>query len=230
MTESYTFPEHGPLTPGSRHITIVSAGAGEPSSTGMLADRLSNAVETALSTAGIKPVVHRINLRDLAGDIADSQVTMARSEELASDIRHVERADGLIPVSPTYKASYSGLFKAFFDLIEEDALHRVPVLLGATGGTPRHSLMIDQAMRPLFAYFKSHITPTAVYAATQDWGHVETSEQETAVVLNDRISRAGEELARILATIPARPRPDSEDSDQVTALEVTPFEQLLAGN
>jgi FMN reductase len=46
----------------------------------------------------------------------------------------------------------------------------MPVLIGATGGSARHSLMLDHAMRPLFSYLRAVVLPTSVYAAPQDWG------------------------------------------------------------
>ena len=64
-----------------------------------------------------------------------------------------------------------------------------PVLLAATGGTARHALVIDDQMRPLFAYLRAFTLPTSVYAAPEDWGASE---------LGDRIERAATELAVML--------------------------------
>ena len=55
-------------------------------------------------------------------------------------------ADGVITVTPVFNASYSGLFKLFFDALDEGAMKGRPVLLGATGGTARHSLAVEHAM------------------------------------------------------------------------------------
>ncbi|WP_181008696.1 NAD(P)H-dependent oxidoreductase, partial [Streptomyces sp. SM12] len=82
----------------------------------------------------------------------------------------VTSADALIAVTPVYNASYSGLFKSFFDLVDPTALAGTPVIVAATGGTPRHSLVLDHAMRPLFGYLRALTVPTGVYAATADWG------------------------------------------------------------
>jgi FMN reductase len=73
-------------------------------------------------------------------------------------------------VTPIFSASYSGLFKLFFDLVERDGFAGKPVLIAATGGTARHSLALEHAMRPLFAYLNATVVATAVYAATEDWG------------------------------------------------------------
>ena len=121
--------------------------------------------------------------------------------------------------------SYSGLFKSFWDLAEPTSVVGVPVLLGATGGTARHSLMIDTAMRPLFAYLKARIVPTAVFAASDDWGEAAGVQASMRTdPLQSRIRAAGRDLAEITLNRPPRTRAAAPaDLD----LEVTPFEQLL---
>ena len=79
-------------------------------------------------------------------------------------------ADALIAVTPIFTASYSGLFKTFFDVLDKDALAGKPMLIAATAGTPRHSLALEHALRPLFAYLRAVVVPTAVFAATEDFG------------------------------------------------------------
>jgi FMN reductase len=76
-------------------------------------------------------------------------------------------------------------------VLDPDALSGLPVLIAATGGTERHSLALDYSIRPLFTYLHAVVVPTAVYAASSDWG----SEQG----LTDRIDRAAAELAPLMA-------------------------------
>src|SRR5699024_11787636 len=113
-------------------------------------------------------------------------------------------------VSPTFTASYSGLFKSFVDLLDPDALQAMPVLLGATGGTERHSLMLDHAMRPLMTYLRAAVTPTAVYAASGDWGAAgsasgagESGRSSAVTSLDERIRRAAGEFAAVIEQRPA---------------------------
>ena len=109
----------------------------------------------------------------------------------------------LIAVTPIFAASYSGLFKTFFDVLEEDALAGKPVLLGATAGTARHSLALDHALRPLFAYLRAVAVPTGVFAAADDWGR-----RRRQRASRTRIDRAGGELADLVAgRAPTAPRP-----------------------
>ncbi|RPE31855.1 FMN reductase [Kitasatospora cineracea] len=193
-------------------LVAVSAGLSTPSSTRLLADRLAESVGDELAARGAVVSVEVVGLRALAGDIANHLVTGFPPPRLAAAIGAVTGADGLVVVTPVFTASYSGLFKSFFDVIDPDALAGMPVLAAATGGTARHSLVLEHAVRPLFAYLRTTVVPTAVYAASADWG---SAGDEYADGLPARIRRAGGELAALMADRPTRVEP----ADDVTALE-----------
>ncbi len=182
----------------TRRIAVVTAGLSNPSSTRLLADQLVASTTTSLRAAGEQVEVDVIDLRPLAHQLADRLVTGFATGELEQALESVRRADGLIAVSPVFSASYSGLFKTFFDVLEPGALRGTPVLLGATAGTARHSLVLEHAMRPLFAYLKAIVAPTAVFAATEDFGG------SRATSLDERIGLAGAELAALVRSAPAR--------------------------
>jgi FMN reductase len=196
-------------------LVVVSAGLSVPSSTRLLADRL------AAATAERTPAeVQVVELRDLAVEIAHTFTNGFPGRSLAAAFDAVAAADGLIAVTPVFSASYSGLFKSFFDALsvtDENALAGKPVLIGATGGTARHSLVLDHALRPLFAYLKAVVVPTGVYAASEDWG---------AEGLDGRIERAAAELATLAGGLSAAPEPAGKPADD--AFEVVPFEERLA--
>lgn len=213
----------------TRSIALVTAGLTEPSSTRLLGDRLAEAAVASLVERGAGGAVEVIELRKLAHEITNHMLTGFPSGDLRGAVDDVTAADAVIAVSPTFNASYSGLFKSFFDVLEEGTLTDKPVLLGATGGTARHSLMLEHAMRPMFAYLRAVVVPTAVFAASEDWGTGEsrgTSQDRpagSATALGRRIDRAGRELAElVLARDPAAERDDLED--------FIPFDQLLAGD
>ena len=112
-----------------------------------------------------------VELRDLAVDIAKNLVTGFPGAALREAIEAVTEADGVIAVTPIFTASYSGLFKSFFDCDRQrPRWSESPCCIAATGGTARHSLALDHALRPLFAYLRAIVVPTAVYAASEDWG------------------------------------------------------------
>ncbi|MEV4936507.1 FMN reductase [Streptomyces zaomyceticus] len=202
-------------------LVAVSAGLSSPSSTRLLTDRLLQAARYRLAEQEYAVDVQVVELRDLAVDIANNFVTGFPSGRLQDAIDAVTGADGVIAVTPVFTASYSGLFKSFFDLIDPAALTGTPVLIGATGGTARHSLVLDHALRPLFAYLRALVVPTAVYAASEDWGSGgdETSPAGWGEGLPSRIVRAGNEFAD---TVAGRPAGRVEDD------EVVPFERQLA--
>lgn len=201
----------------TRRITVLSAGLGVPSSSRLLADQLAAAAERRLVDAGHDVRVDVVELRDLAVDIANNFVTGYAGPRLAEVIAGVEASDGIIAVSPVFSASYSGLFKSFIDVLDPKSLDGKAVLLGATGGTDRHQMVLDYAMRPLFSYLRTRTAPTGVFAGPQDWGNAD----DGGSPLSSRIDRSAAEFAALLAgEQPGRKPP---------ALESLPFEQLLAG-
>jgi FMN reductase len=173
----------------TRKLVVVTAGLSQPSSTRLLADRLAQATAGA---ADEELDITVVELRDLAHDITNHLLTGFPPAALRAALDAVAAADGLIAVTPIFTASYSGLFKSFVDVLEKDALIDKPVLLAATGGTARHSLALEHEMRPLFAYLRAATVPTAVFAASEDWGGE----------LASRIDRAGAELAREIGRRP----------------------------
>ena len=202
----------------TRRLAVVSAGLSQPSSTRLLAGRLAAATRDALADLGVDTGVDVIELRDYATEIGNSLLTGFPSTKLRPVVETVAEADGLIATTPIFLASYSGLFKSFFDTLEPDLLVGKPVLIGATGGTERHSLALEHALRPMFVYLKSIVVPTAVYAASSDWG----SSAEGARALDQRIARAAGELADLVSKDRA-PRRDDPFADP------TPFAELLGG-
>ncbi|WP_328938302.1 NAD(P)H-dependent oxidoreductase [Streptomyces tauricus] len=215
-------------------LVVVSAGLSVPSSTRLLGDRLAAAV-VGRAPAGAPAEVEVVELRDLAVEIAHNLTTGFPGPALRAALDAVAAADGLIVVTPVFSASYSGLFKSFFDVLDRDALAGKPVLVAATGGSARHSLVLEHAMRPLFAYLRAVVVPTGVYAASEDWG---------AEGLAERIERAAGELAALLgiggpafasasAPVPGPapvplPAARGSESVRVGGFDVVPFAEQLA--
>lgn len=200
-----------------RRLVVVAAGLSQPSSTRLLADRLTAATERFLRAAKVEPTFEIVELREYAQDLTNNLLTGFPSPRLRTVIDHVIAADGLIAVTPIFNASYSGLFKLFFDVLERDSLEKKPVLIGATGGTRRHSLALEHAVRPLFAYLGAAVVATSVYAAAEDWGEAADAEDGGLV---ERIERAAEELAAAAAV-----REPRQSADPFA--NPTPFEELL---
>lgn len=188
-----------------RRIVVLQAGLRNPSTTRMLADEFVREIKAAFAAAGQGVDVRMIDIRDHAHGIADTFLAGFSGPELQEALDATVAADGLVVVTPTFSASYSGLFKSFIDIIEPDSLVDKPVILAATGGSERHSLMIDHALRPLFSYLGADALRTGVFAATQDFGSGEGSQ------IAKRVRRAANELVARLAPVSAAPSADEGD-------------------
>jgi FMN reductase len=198
-------------------IVVVSAGLSVPSSTRLLADRLAAATRQALGQVD----VHNVELREVAHELTDHVLTGFPGPALEAAIDPVRRADALIVVTPVFAASYSGLFKMFFDVLEEGTLDGKPVLVAATAGTARHSLVLEHALRPLFAYLHATVVPTGVFAATDDFGDVG---------LEARIARATDELAALVSGVDQARVSTRRRSVEAQFADPVPFERLLAAS
>lgn len=196
-------------------LVVVSAGLSNPSSSRLLADRLTAATVQELAEV---EVTH-VELRHHAHQLTDHLLTGVAGRGLAAAQAAVGAADGMIVVTPVFSASYSGLFKTFFDVLPSGALDGTPVLVAATAGTPRHSLVLDHALRPLFTYLHALVVPTGVFAAIDDFADAD---------LDTRVRRAARELATQMAGagVPAQAtsRPRSIEEEFAAP---TPFEELL---
>lgn len=217
----------------SRRIIVLSAGLSQPSSTRLLADRIADAVKAQVTARGEAVEFEVVELKDIAIDLATAMSAGGLSTPRLARIKEaVSRADGLIAVSPVFTASYSGLFKMFFDALDPEALNSMPVIIAATAGTPRHSLVLEHALRPLFAYLRAVVVPTGVFAATEDFG-----DGAEGADLAGRIRRAASEFAALAvveavgvegfaqAAPEARKRVSGVRIDQ----SVTPFLTMLKG-
>jgi FMN reductase len=195
-----------------RRVVVISAGISEPSSTRMLADRLAQRTLELLRETGTEASAEVIELAPLAVDIAGVNVTGLPSEQLQAAIEQIASADAIIAATPVYKAGISGLFKSFIDALDDDLLIAKPVLLAATAGSSRHALVIDEQMRPLFAYMRALTLPTSVFAGPDDWGATE---------LGDRIGRSATELAVLIA---------AQIERQITDRQWSGYQHRFAGN
>ncbi|MGP9725153.1 CE1759 family FMN reductase [Corynebacterium sp. AOP40-9SA-29] len=226
--------ESGPGNgPGKvRTLVVVNAGLSNPSSTRDIAVRVADAAVGAGAARGaVGAAVEIVDLRSLAGDLATFMTTMIPTPELDRARALVSSADALIAATPVFQGSYAGLFKMFFDTLEKHSLRGVPVSLVATAGTPRHSMVLDYAMRPLLSFLQATVLPTGVFVATGEFGEAGSDGEDGD--LQERIARAGRELAAELGTgvvggtaAPAAPSSDDATDDADTS-GIGGFEALL---
>ena len=101
----------------------------------------------------------------------------------------VERADVLVVGSPAYRATYTGLFKLFFDHVGQYALVDKPIVLTATGGSDRHALLVEHQMRPLFGFFQSLTLPLGIFANEGDFADYRVDSPELEGRIQQSLSR-----------------------------------------
>src|SRR5580704_16706931 len=110
-------------------LVIVSAGTSDPSSTRLLADRISDRTCELAACHGQTVTSTVLELREIAADIASALVSQLTSPRLRAAIAALGEADGIIASTPVYKAGPSGLFTSFFDVLDNDLLIATPVVL-----------------------------------------------------------------------------------------------------
>ncbi|MFI6423756.1 NAD(P)H-dependent oxidoreductase [Promicromonospora sp. NPDC050880] len=180
-------PEPAPL-----RVVVVNGSPSERSRTAALADVAVRTLER------MTPVeVHRVDVYRLGAGFTGALDRESVTAEVEAELRAAEHADLLIAATPVFRGSYTGLFKHFFDLVEQYALANRPVLLLATGGGDHHALVLDHALRPLFAFFQALTLPVAVYASSGDfdgtallnprvYGRIQTAFDDAAGLLRRR--------------------------------------------
>ena len=148
----------------SLRVVVVNGSPNDRSKTMGLADLV---ISTLRDHLPIDP--HQVDVYRLGPSFTGATTRDDFSPEVEREIRLVETADMVVAATPVFRASYSGLFKHFFDFVDQYALANKPVILVATGGSDRHALIIDHALRPLFGFFQAATAPVGFYANTGDF-------------------------------------------------------------
>jgi FMN reductase len=146
------------------HVTAVVGTMHAPSKTTAL-------VELILKSLGSRTPIesHIIETHTLASNLGPALQRDLAGEQVEQALHAVENADMLIAATPVFRGTFTGLFKHFFDLIDQYALANKPVILAATGGSERHAMVIDQELRPLFGFFQTWTAPMGIYLSSGDF-------------------------------------------------------------
>ncbi|MDZ5636786.1 MULTISPECIES: FMN reductase [unclassified Janthinobacterium] len=145
-------------------LVAVSGGLQRPSKAAALAEHLMDLIADEVLCEQ-----RLVELGQLAPQLAGATWRSHLPDTVERELAAVEQADILVVATPVFRGSYTGLFKHFFDFIDQDALIDKPILLAATGGSERHALMIDHQLRPLFSFFQARTLPLGVYATDKDF-------------------------------------------------------------
>jgi FMN reductase len=143
---------------------VVNGSPNEESKTAGLADLIVETLSTMVPTQA-----SRVDVYALGPSFAGAKERADVGPEVEEALRSVERADLLIAATPVFRGSYTGMFKHFFDLVDQYALAGKLVMLAATGGGEHHALVLEHALRPLFAFFQALTVPVGVFASAGDF-------------------------------------------------------------
>jgi FMN reductase len=158
----------------SLRVVVINGSPHEKSKTMGLVNVILQTLSTLLPIT-----VERIDVYRLGASFGLTTDREDTDAELEATLQRAEHADLLIAAVPVYRGSYPGMFKHFFDLVDQYALANKPVLLAATGGGDHHALVLEHALRPLFGFFQALTIPVAVFASAGDF--------DGTVLLNPRV-------------------------------------------
>lgn len=178
-------------------VVGVSGSLTTPSRTTVLVDDVTRTFADAL---GGTPTT--IELSTLLADLGAGPFRSNLSPRAIQALETVEAADLIVVGSPAYRATYTGLFKLFFDHIGQYALVDTPIVLTATGGSDRHALLVEHQMRPLFGFFQSLTLPLGIYASEGDF-------HDYAITSDDLRERIETAVARTVPLVRSRLEPDA---------------------
>jgi FMN reductase len=152
---------------GDMNATTLSAVgiSGSPSARSKSRTLLEHAL------AGLRERGASTTLIDLNVLSADALLGRRRAPEVDDALQQVSRASIIVASTPVYRATYSGLLKAFFDLLPINGLAEKTAIAIATGGSAAHELVIDHGLRPLFASVCAIVTPTGIYGTDSAFEH-----------------------------------------------------------
>lgn len=164
---------------GTLRVVVVNGSPSEKSKTVGLVDVMLRTLTTALADRDVEVESSRIDVYRLGPGFSGATEREGIAPEIEDVLRRAEHADVLIAATPVFRGSYTGLFKHFFDLVDQYALANKPVFLAATGGGDHHALVLEHALRPLFGFFQAMTIPVAVFASSGDF--------DGTVLLNPRV-------------------------------------------
>jgi FMN reductase len=103
-------------------------------------------------------------------------------EELTALTARVAAADVAIFASPTYKASYTGLLKAFLDRYGNNGLAGVTAIPVMTGGWPGHLLAVEVHLRPVLVELGATVPARGLYVTEPELADIGTAVSKWAEI------------------------------------------------
>jgi FMN reductase len=171
-------------------VVIIS---GSPTPTSRIHGVIDHA-KAQIERAGIH--TDWIKVRDIPAE--DLLYAKFDSEAIVKANTLVEQADAVFVATPIYKAAYTGVLKAFLDLLPQKGLNRKIVLPLAVGGTISHMLAIDYALKPVLSSLGAQNILQGVFVLDKQvtWG-----EQGHAILDDEVAARLEQAVADFIQEI-----------------------------
>jgi FMN reductase len=161
------------------------------------------------STVLLEYVTQKLNQRGLTTslitvrDFPAQDLVEARydSDSFTVAKKAIEAAAGIVVATPVYKAAYSGVLKAFLDILPQYAFRGKTLLPIATGGSPGHLLAIDYAIKPLLSALAATDVLQGVYTVDAQY---KTEPDGRVSVHEDIIQRLNDSVEQLATNVFAR--------------------------
>lgn len=173
-------------------ITVVVGNPKPASRTLRVAESLAGVIEKLLPG---EPAEHRVI------DLADHSAKLFEWPEptLAELNDAVAASDLLVVASPTYKATYTGLLKAFLDRYPSNGLAGVVAVPVMTGAAADHAMATEFNLRPLLVELGATVPARGLYLVmtriaeldqiTAEWGEANAATLVPAITGRLAVSR-----------------------------------------
>lgn len=177
---------------GGRPMTTVTILSGSPSRVSKT-NRVAEWVKEQLQRLG--HTVYLVRLRDLPAE--DLLYANDSSEPIAQTHEWIRQSKAIIVLSPVYKGSYTGILKAYLDLLPEKALKEKLVVPIVTGGTIAHLLALEYALKPIFSILGARTILHGVFILDWTLGH----DDEGRIVLSDDLLSRMQEVIQAVSQL-----------------------------
>jgi FMN reductase len=136
-------------------IAVVTGNPKPASRTHSVALAVADALAKELPGAETSPVIDLADYAPRLFDWSDAELTDLTTQVAAADIA--------IFASPTYKAAYTGLLKAFLDRYGGNGLAGVTAIGVMTGGWAGHLLAVEVHLRPVLVELGATVPARGLY-------------------------------------------------------------------
>jgi FMN reductase len=147
--------------------------------------RVASAVADALERPGDAAGRTTVDLAEVAPELFDP-----RSVTVSGLLDEVATSDLVVVASPTYKATFTGLLKAFLDRYGNNALAATVAVPVMTGGAPIHALAPEVFLRPVLIELGASVPSRGLFVTEDKFDDLDEVVSDWALHARPRLDRA----------------------------------------